>query len=82
MPRSAAASGCACRTGGAPWRPLGEGRFARAIRRGLLDHHGEHYRIEAGGLAERIAPVPGVYFGGASSAGEHVVPRLRSLVAA
>ncbi|WP_147944008.1 LLM class flavin-dependent oxidoreductase [Microbispora sp. CSR-4] len=40
-----------------------------------FDHHGEHYRVEAGGLAEPITPVPGVYFGGASPAAERVAAR-------
>ncbi|MEV0592856.1 LLM class flavin-dependent oxidoreductase [Nonomuraea cavernae] len=39
------------------------------------DHRGEHYHVEAGGLAEPLDPAPDVYFGGASPAAEQVAAR-------
>ncbi|WP_131735812.1 LLM class flavin-dependent oxidoreductase [Actinomadura roseirufa] len=36
------------------------------------DFHGEHYRLQGGGLAVPLADVPDIYFGGASPAAERV----------
>ncbi|WP_432923386.1 LLM class flavin-dependent oxidoreductase [Microbispora sp. CA-135349] len=55
------------------------GEFLQVLRRAWagapFDHHGEHYRVEAGGLTEPLAPAPDVYFGGASPAAERVAAR-------
>jgi alkanesulfonate monooxygenase len=40
-----------------------------------LDFSGSHYRIESGGLPQPRAPIPTVYFGGASPIAEHVAAR-------
>ncbi|MGY1812747.1 LLM class flavin-dependent oxidoreductase [Blastococcus sp. SYSU D00820] len=41
-----------------------------------VDHAGEHFRIEGGGPAEPVAPVPPIYLGGASGPAEDVTARL------
>lgn len=41
-----------------------------------FDYVGEHYRVQAGGLAGPLAEAPPVYFGGASPAAEQVAARL------
>lgn len=40
-----------------------------------FDHHGDHYRVQGGGLATPLDPVPDLYFGGASPAAERVAAR-------
>ncbi|MFB6397488.1 LLM class flavin-dependent oxidoreductase [Polymorphospora lycopeni] len=40
-----------------------------------FDHSGEHYRVEAGGLAVPLTDPPPIYFGGASPAAEAVAAR-------
>jgi alkanesulfonate monooxygenase len=41
-----------------------------------FDYHGEHYRVERGGLRAPLDPAPPIYFGGASPAAEAVAARL------
>lgn len=52
------------------------GEFLKVVR-GVFagpgfSHHGEHYRIEDGGLLEPLPHRPPIYFGGASEAAERV----------
>ncbi|MER6006206.1 LLM class flavin-dependent oxidoreductase [Nonomuraea angiospora] len=58
--------------------------FLHVLRRSWegvpFDHHGEHYRVEGGGLAEPLDPAPELYFGGASPAAEQVAARHADVV--
>ncbi|MQY08795.1 LLM class flavin-dependent oxidoreductase [Actinomadura macrotermitis] len=55
------------------------GEFLHVLRRAFtgtpFDHHGDHYRIERGGLATPLTTPPPIYFGGASPAAEQVAAR-------
>ncbi|MFF4192857.1 LLM class flavin-dependent oxidoreductase [Nonomuraea sp. NPDC001831] len=58
--------------------------FLHVLRRSWdgvpFDHHGEHYRVEGGGLAGPLDPRPPLYFGGASPAAEQVAARHADVV--
>ncbi|MGW4408576.1 LLM class flavin-dependent oxidoreductase [Nonomuraea sp. NPDC004702] len=60
------------------------GEFLHVLRRAWdgapFDHHGEHYRVESGGLPAPLDPRPPLYFGGASPAAEQVAARHADVV--
>jgi alkanesulfonate monooxygenase len=56
------------------------GEYLEVLRKAFagkaFDHHGEHYRVERGGLRTPLDPAPPIYLGGASPAAEAVAARL------